>query len=216
MVGYVVVLLWSGCTAGPVCSAVLVSCRSAFPRASGGHRGLHLTGPCKAELVTPIVPQQAHPFSVLLSLHCHPTPQYSSRHGDEPDVPLPVNGIRSLTLRAGDCRAGAHVTTRAKWTFLHSFLSKALCWHNNLPPTSTYYVGITFQHLNDHAVIYCRNNSLFQDARYAQHVKDGEQCLHHVFFVRVMHVYTQQVSYKVYFMQFQHKSRWIMSSVKCE
>lgn len=38
-VGYVVVLLWSGCTAGPVCSGVLVSCCSAFRRASGGHRG---------------------------------------------------------------------------------------------------------------------------------------------------------------------------------
>lgn len=46
-------------------------------------------------------------------------------------------------FRAGNCRAGAHVATRAKWTFLHSFLSKALCWHNNLPPTSTYYVWIT-------------------------------------------------------------------------
>lgn len=127
MVRQVAVLLWSGCTTGSVCSGVLVSCCSAFPRASGGHRGVHMTGPCKAELDTPIVPQQIHPFGVLLSLHCQPTPQHSSRHGDESYVHLPINGVRSLTLRAGNCRAGAHVATRAKWTFLHSFLSKALC-----------------------------------------------------------------------------------------
>lgn len=46
------------------------------------------------------------------------------------------------SFRAGDCRAGAYVATRAKWTFLHHFLSKALCWHNNLPPKRTYYVWI--------------------------------------------------------------------------
>lgn len=60
MVEYVVVLLWNGCTAGPVCSGVLVSCCSAFRRASGGHKGGHMTGPCKAELVTPTVPLQTH------------------------------------------------------------------------------------------------------------------------------------------------------------
>lgn len=55
----------------------------------GGTQGGHMTGPCKAELVTPVVPQQTHPFGVLLSLHCQPTPQHGSRHGDEPDVPSP-------------------------------------------------------------------------------------------------------------------------------
>lgn len=113
-------------------------------QALGGTQEAHMTGPCKAELVTPIVPQQIHPFGVLLSLHCQPTPQHSSRHGDEPDVPSPYSlaALDPSHFRASDCRAGAHVATRAKWTFLHSFLSKALCWHNNLPPTSTYYVWI--------------------------------------------------------------------------
>ena len=39
MVGYVVVLLQSGCTTGPVCFGVLLSYCSAFCGASGGHRG---------------------------------------------------------------------------------------------------------------------------------------------------------------------------------
>lgn len=36
-------------------------------------------------------------------------------------------------------RPGAHVTTRANWTSLCSFLSRALCWHNTLPPTAMCY-----------------------------------------------------------------------------
>lgn len=128
-----------GCYSGLCCCVVvewvhrwacLFCCAGFLPLSiSQGLRGTQgvASGPCKAELVTPIVPQQAHPFSILLSLHCQPTPQHGSRHGNKPDVPLHVNGIRSLTLRAGGRRAGAHVATRAKWTFLHSFLSKALC-----------------------------------------------------------------------------------------
>lgn len=51
--------------------------------------------------------------------------------------------LLSFHFRVGDCRAGAHITTRAKWTFLHAFLSKSLCWHAYLPPTRRYYVWIT-------------------------------------------------------------------------
>lgn len=52
-----------------------------------GTQGGHMTGPSKAELVTPIVPQQTHHFGVLLSPRCQPTPQHDGRHGSEPDVP---------------------------------------------------------------------------------------------------------------------------------
>lgn len=86
---FVVALLWSGCTAGPVCSGAVGSCCSAFRRGPGGGGGgvggAHMTGPCKAELVAPIVPRQTHHFGVLLSPRCQPSPQ----HDSEPDVPAP-------------------------------------------------------------------------------------------------------------------------------
>lgn len=88
MVGYFVVewvhhwacLFW--------CAAFLLL---SISQGLGGTQRGHMTGPCKAELVTPIVPQQTHPFGVLLCLHCKRTPQYCSRHGNKPDVPQHVS-----------------------------------------------------------------------------------------------------------------------------
>lgn len=86
---FVVVLLGSGRTAGPVCSGIVVSCLSAFCRGPQGIQGAHMTGPCRAELVAPIVLQQTHHFGVLLSPHCQPPPQHYGGHGSGPDVPSP-------------------------------------------------------------------------------------------------------------------------------
>lgn len=54
-----------------------------------GNQGGHMTGPCRAELVGPIVLQQTHHFGVLLSPHCQPPPQHDGGHGSGPDVPSP-------------------------------------------------------------------------------------------------------------------------------
>lgn len=131
----------NGCHSGICCCgvgaplglSVLLCCFPAAQRFTGppgdtGGRG-HMTGPCEAELVTPTVPQQAHPFGILLSVRCHPTPQRSSRSAIEPDVPCLFHFI----LKRVTGRAGARVATRAKWTFLCSFLSRTLCWQNCLP-----------------------------------------------------------------------------------
>lgn len=84
---FVVMLLGSGRTAGPVCSGVVVSCLSAFCRGPQGEQGGHMTGPRRAEPVAPIVLQQTRHFAVLLSPRCQPPPQHDGGHGSGPDVP---------------------------------------------------------------------------------------------------------------------------------
>lgn len=90
VVGCAVVLPWRGSAAGPVCSGVLVSCCSVLHRASRGHEGGRMTGPRRAEQVTPILPQQTHPFAVRLSPHCHAARRHGSRHVGEPDAALSI------------------------------------------------------------------------------------------------------------------------------
>ena len=72
------------------CAGFLLLSISQGLRGTQGKGGGHMTGPCKAELVTPIVPQQIHLFwrPSVSSLSAHSSARYS-RHGGEPDVPLP-------------------------------------------------------------------------------------------------------------------------------
>lgn len=68
----------------PLGLSVLLCCFPAAqhftgPQGGGAQGGLRTSGPRRAELVAPIVPQQTHPFGVLLSLHCQRGPQMSRR-----------------------------------------------------------------------------------------------------------------------------------------
>lgn len=121
------------------CAAFLLLSTSQGLRGTQG--GVHTTGPRWAELVTPIVSQQTHPFGVLLSLHCHPASQHGpADEASRPDARL-FCSPRSLASRRRWLQSRCTCCCKGKMdvSMLLS-LSKAWCWHNNLPPTSTNYV----------------------------------------------------------------------------
>lgn len=124
----------------PLGLSVLVCCFPAAQHFIGpqGDTGGHMTGPCKAELVSPIVLQQTHPFGVLLSLHCHSTPQHGISPSINPDVPYEFHFISELQSRCTCCHKGkmdisAHLSQQTSvLTCLFTTHQDILCLYHSL------------------------------------------------------------------------------------
>lgn len=132
---YGTVLLLTVCTTGPVCSAEVVSCCSAFRVASGGHRGDIWLG--HAKLSHSLL--SFHSRRIILVSFCLST---LSALSSAQQQTWQQAGCSLSTSDPLHFRAAEQVHILPQGQNGHYFLNKAQCWHNNLPPSTTFYVWI--------------------------------------------------------------------------